>query len=132
MEGLPDHDYWLFDSRKLVRMHFDDEDRFLGGECAHERQRVKGLLCRPGGAAGGRTGAAGPAAILRTATGLLSRKVDSLSCERFASARYWVPTELLGTRIGVRTDEGRLLVIVNDGHGCAETGHHSGAHGRAR
>jgi uncharacterized protein DUF6879 len=29
---LPDHDYWLFDSRKLVRMHFDDADRFLGGE----------------------------------------------------------------------------------------------------
>jgi hypothetical protein len=36
MEGLPDHDYWLFDSRKLVRMHFDDEDRFLGGEIISE------------------------------------------------------------------------------------------------
>lgn len=31
-EGLPDYDYWLFDSRKLVRMHFDDEEHFLGGE----------------------------------------------------------------------------------------------------
>ncbi|MCP2257607.1 hypothetical protein LX15_001292 [Streptoalloteichus tenebrarius] len=30
--GLPDHDYWLFDSRKLVRMHFDDDENFLGGE----------------------------------------------------------------------------------------------------
>jgi len=30
--GLPNHDYWLFDSSKLVRMHFDDADRFLGGE----------------------------------------------------------------------------------------------------
>ena len=30
--GLPDDDYWLFDSRKLVRMHFDEQDRFLGGE----------------------------------------------------------------------------------------------------
>lgn len=30
--GLPDHDYWLFDSRKLVRMHFDDNDVFVGGE----------------------------------------------------------------------------------------------------
>jgi hypothetical protein len=30
--GLPNHDYWLFDSRKLVRMHFDDADSFLGGE----------------------------------------------------------------------------------------------------
>lgn len=29
---LPDHDYWLFDSRKLIRMHFDKADRFLGGE----------------------------------------------------------------------------------------------------
>ena len=23
---LPDHDYWLFDSRLLLRMHFDDQD----------------------------------------------------------------------------------------------------------
>ena len=30
--GLPNHDYWLFDSRKLVRMHFDDIGRFEGGE----------------------------------------------------------------------------------------------------
>ena len=32
VEGLPNHDYWLFDSRLLVRMHFDDDDHFLGGE----------------------------------------------------------------------------------------------------
>lgn len=31
-EGLPAHDYWLFDSRTLVQLHFDGEDRFLGGE----------------------------------------------------------------------------------------------------
>ena len=31
-EKLPAHDYWLFDSRTLVEMRFDDEDRFLGGE----------------------------------------------------------------------------------------------------
>lgn len=30
--GLPNHDYWLFDSRLLVAMRFDDADRFLGGE----------------------------------------------------------------------------------------------------
>ncbi|WP_171064591.1 DUF6879 family protein [Actinomadura soli] len=30
--GLPDYDYWLFDSSKLVRLHFDDEENFLGGE----------------------------------------------------------------------------------------------------
>jgi hypothetical protein len=29
---LPDYDYWLFDSRKLVRMHFDEGENFLGGE----------------------------------------------------------------------------------------------------
>ncbi|MEV7088853.1 DUF6879 family protein [Streptomyces sp. NPDC093085] len=29
---LPDYDYWLFDSRMLVRMHFDDDENFLGGE----------------------------------------------------------------------------------------------------
>ncbi|HEY3895481.1 MAG TPA: hypothetical protein VGL88_08955 [Pseudonocardiaceae bacterium] len=27
---LPNHDYWLFDSRKLARMHFGEGDRFLG------------------------------------------------------------------------------------------------------
>lgn len=31
-EELPSHDYWLFDSGKLVRMHFDDADCFQGGE----------------------------------------------------------------------------------------------------
>src|SRR5699024_8823954 len=29
--GLPQHDYWLFDSHTLLRMHFDDSDTFLGG-----------------------------------------------------------------------------------------------------
>jgi hypothetical protein len=29
---LPDYDYWLFDSSHLVRMHFDDDETFLGGE----------------------------------------------------------------------------------------------------
>ena len=33
---LPNHDYWLFDSRTLVRMHFGDDDRFLGGEVITE------------------------------------------------------------------------------------------------
>ena len=30
--GLPNHDYWLFDSRKLARMHFGEDGRFLGAE----------------------------------------------------------------------------------------------------
>nr|MDT0657254.1 hypothetical protein [Micromonospora sp. DSM 115978] len=29
---LPKHDYWLFDSRKLVMMRFGDDDRFVGAE----------------------------------------------------------------------------------------------------
>ncbi|WP_394329391.1 DUF6879 family protein [Nocardiopsis sp. CNR-923] len=30
--GLPKHDFWLFDSRTLVLMHFDASDVFLAGE----------------------------------------------------------------------------------------------------
>jgi hypothetical protein len=30
--GLPNHDYWLFDSRRLALMHFSDDDRFIGAE----------------------------------------------------------------------------------------------------
>jgi hypothetical protein len=37
---LPDHDYWLFDSRKLVLMHFDDADRFLGGEVIEDPEEI--------------------------------------------------------------------------------------------
>lgn len=31
-EGLPGYVYWLFDSRQVVRMHFDDADIFVGAE----------------------------------------------------------------------------------------------------
>jgi transposase len=41
------------------------------------------------------------------------RKVDRLSCIRFGSARYSVPTRLIGEQVGVRTDDGRLLVILD-------------------
>lgn len=30
--NLPKHDYWLFDSRMLVMMHFGEDDRFVGAE----------------------------------------------------------------------------------------------------
>jgi transposase len=54
-----------------------------------------------------------PLPSLRASTGrLVTRKVDRLSCVRFASARYSVPTRLIGTEVGLRTDDGRLLVIV--------------------
>ena len=29
---LPAHDFWLFDSRRLAILHFDDDDLFLGFE----------------------------------------------------------------------------------------------------
>lgn len=38
--GLPDHDYWLFDSRVLARMHFDDADSFLGAEIIEEPAEI--------------------------------------------------------------------------------------------
>nr|WP_235618486.1 DUF6879 family protein [Embleya scabrispora] len=37
---LPRHDYWLFDSRKLVRMLFDDNDVFLGGEVVDDADEI--------------------------------------------------------------------------------------------
>jgi hypothetical protein len=30
--GLPDFDYWLFDSRQVARLHFDPDDQLLGAE----------------------------------------------------------------------------------------------------
>ena len=44
---------------------------------------------------------------------VVTRKVDRLSCVRFGSARYSVPTRFIGTEVGLRTDEGRLLVVVS-------------------
>jgi transposase len=54
-----------------------------------------------------------PLPSLRASTGrLVMRKVDRLSCVRFGSARYSVPARLIGANVGLRTDDGRLLVIV--------------------
>jgi Family of unknown function (DUF6879) len=33
---LPEHDFWLFDSRLLLRMHFADDSRFVGAEVIEE------------------------------------------------------------------------------------------------
>lgn len=38
--GLPEYDYWLFDSRKLVKMHFDEQENFLGGEIIDDPAEV--------------------------------------------------------------------------------------------
>ena len=42
----------------------------------------------------------------------MTRKVDRLSCVRFGSARYSVPVRLIGEQVGLRADDGRLLVIL--------------------
>ena len=56
-----------------------------------------------------------PLPSLRASTGrLVTRKVDRLSCVRFASARYSVPTRFIGTEVGVRTEDGRLLTVMTD------------------
>lgn len=39
-EGLPTYDYWLFDSRKLVRMYFDESDSFRGAEIIEDPAEV--------------------------------------------------------------------------------------------
>jgi hypothetical protein len=54
-----------------------------------------------------------PLPSLRASIGrLVTRKVDRLSCVRFGSARYSVPTRFIGAQVGLRTDDGRLVVIV--------------------
>ena len=54
-----------------------------------------------------------PLPSLRASIGRqVTRKVDRLSCVRFGSARYSVPVRLIGTQVGVRTGDGRLLVIM--------------------
>lgn len=50
---------------------------------------------------------------LRPAVGRppITRKVDKLSCVRFASARYSVPIRLVGARVAVVETEGHLLIM---------------------
>ena len=55
----------------------------------------------------------GPLPSLRASIGkMTTRKVDRLSCVRFGSARYSVPVRLIGAEVRLRTDDGRLLVIM--------------------
>jgi hypothetical protein len=41
--GLPTFDYWMFDSRTVAKMHFDDEDKFLGFEMLEDPAAVVDL-----------------------------------------------------------------------------------------
>jgi transposase len=55
----------------------------------------------------------GPLPSLRAAIGkTVTRTVDRLSCVRFGSARYSVPVRLIGSKVRLRVDDGRLLAIV--------------------
>lgn len=36
VEGLPDHDFWLFDDTAVYRMHYNEDDEFLGAELLSE------------------------------------------------------------------------------------------------
>jgi transposase len=55
----------------------------------------------------------GPLPSLRAVIDTMTtRKVDRLSCVRFGSARYSVPVRLIGIEVRLRTDDGRLLVIM--------------------
>ncbi len=64
-----------------------------------ERLAVEGDLLRP-------------LPSLRLSVGtIVTRKVDRLSCVRFGSARYSVPTRLIGDTLELRNADGRLLVI---------------------
>jgi hypothetical protein len=54
----------------------------------------------------------GPLPSLRLRIGTVTtRKVDRLSCVRFGSARYSVPTRLIGHSVELRNTGGRLLVV---------------------
>jgi len=37
---LPAHDFWLFDSRKLVMMNFDEDARFVGAEVIEDPSAI--------------------------------------------------------------------------------------------
>jgi hypothetical protein len=52
-----------------------------------------------------------PPLRLQTGPEPVTRKVDRLSCVRFASARYSVPSRLIGTSAIMHQDEGRLLIV---------------------
>jgi len=54
-----------------------------------------------------------PLPSLRASIGkMTTRTAGRLSCVRFGSARYSVPTRLIGSQVQVRADDGRLLAIV--------------------
>lgn len=74
----------------------------------------------------------GPLPSLRLQIGPapVTRKVDRLSCVRFASARYSVPTRLIGSTVTLLQDGGRL-VMIEPGTGEVVADHQLAAPGSA-
>ena len=52
-----------------------------------------------------------PSLRLEIGAGSVHRKVDRLSCIRYGSARYSVPTRLVGTTVAVVVDHGALILL---------------------
>ncbi|MDM3930560.1 Mu transposase domain-containing protein, partial [Mycobacterium intracellulare] len=71
-----------------------------------------------------------PSLQLRIGAPSVIRKVDRLSCVRYASARYSVPTRLIGTSVAVVVDHGALC-IVEPATGVIVAEHELGAPGSA-
>ena len=71
-----------------------------------------------------------PSLRLQTGAPSVIRKVDRLSCIRYASARYSVPTRLIGTSVAVVVDHGALC-IVEPATGAIVAEHELGAPGSA-
>jgi hypothetical protein len=62
-----------------------------------------------------------PLPSLRASIGRqMIRKVDRLSCVRFASARYSVPVALIGATVRLRLDDGLLAIMTDTGQIVAE------------
>ena len=84
-----------------------------------ERLQIEGDLLRPL-----------PSLQLRIGAPSVLRKVDRLSCVRYASARYSVPTRLIGTNVAVVVDHGALC-IAEPATGMIVAEHEPGAPGSA-
>lgn len=71
-----------------------------------------------------------PSLQLRIGAPSVIRKVDRLSCIRYASARYSVPTRLIGSSVAVVVDHGAVCIVEPD-TGVIVAEHELGAPGSA-
>ena len=103
---LPEHDYWLFDSRKLVVMRFDDANRFTGGELVEDPAMIvqhnywrdaawQQATRRASNVSEARTALGKRLRELRTSAGLTGRQV--------AEALSWPPSKVSKLENGRQT-----------------------------